>query len=56
MDDMSVEIQALQAAPFCAGLSPEDIAGIVKVGQPVTFEPGRPWWSRATPETACTSS
>jgi CRP/FNR family transcriptional regulator, cyclic AMP receptor protein len=41
MDDMSVEIKALQAAPFCAGLSPEDIAGIVKVGQPVTFEPGQ---------------
>ena len=34
MDDMSVEIKALQAAPFFAGLSPEDIAGIVKVGQP----------------------
>ncbi len=41
MDDMSVEIRALQAAPFCAGLSPEDIGGIVKVGQPVTFEPGQ---------------
>ncbi len=41
MDDMSVETKALQAAPFFAGLSPEDIGGIVKVGQPVTFGPGQ---------------
>jgi CRP/FNR family transcriptional regulator, cyclic AMP receptor protein len=41
MDEMSVETKALQAAPFFAGLSAEDIGGIVKIGRPVTFEPGQ---------------
>jgi CRP-like cAMP-binding protein len=41
MGEMTVETKALQGAPFFAGLSPEDIEGIVEVGRPVTFEPGQ---------------
>jgi CRP-like cAMP-binding protein len=41
MDEMTVETKALQDAPFFAGLSPEDIGGILKVGRPVSFETGQ---------------
>jgi CRP-like cAMP-binding protein len=41
MDEMSVETKALQVAPLFAGLSPEDIGGILRVGRPVSFEPGQ---------------
>ncbi len=41
MDETSVETKALQGAPFFAGLSPEDIDGILRVGRPVSFEPGQ---------------
>ncbi|MEO8422456.1 MAG: cyclic nucleotide-binding domain-containing protein [Actinomycetota bacterium] len=41
MDDSSIEAKALQGAPFFAGLSPVDIGGILKVGRPVSFEPGQ---------------
>lgn len=41
MDETSVETKALQEAPFFAGLSPEDIDGILQVGRPVSFEPGQ---------------
>lgn len=41
MDDVTVEAKALQGAPFFAGLSPEDIDGILHVGRPVSFEPGQ---------------
>jgi CRP-like cAMP-binding protein len=41
MDETTVETKALQGAPFFAGLSPEDIGGILQVGRPVSFEPGQ---------------
>jgi CRP/FNR family cyclic AMP-dependent transcriptional regulator len=41
MDETTVETKALQAAPFFAGLSSEDIGGILQVGRPVSFEPGQ---------------
>ena len=41
MDEMSIEAKALQGAPFFAGLSPQDIEGILQVGRPVSFEPGQ---------------
>jgi CRP-like cAMP-binding protein len=37
-----IETTALQNTPFFAGLSPEDLEGIVKVGQQVSFEAGQP--------------
>src|SRR5882672_1194298 len=42
MDEMSVERKALQGAAFFAGLTPEDIDGILHVGGSVSFEPGQP--------------
>jgi CRP-like cAMP-binding protein len=41
MSEMTVEAKALQGARFFAGLSPEDIDGILQVGRPVSFEPGQ---------------
>lgn len=41
MGEMTVETKALQGAPFFAGLSSEDIGGILRVGRPVSFEPGQ---------------
>jgi CRP/FNR family transcriptional regulator, cyclic AMP receptor protein len=41
MSGSTVEAQALQSAPFFAGLSPDDLAGILRVGRPVSFEPGQ---------------
>jgi CRP/FNR family transcriptional regulator, cyclic AMP receptor protein len=41
MGELTVETKALQGAPFFAGLSAEDIGGILQVGRPVTFEPGQ---------------
>ena len=41
MGERTVETKALQGAPFFAGLSPEDIGGILQVGRPVSFEPGQ---------------
>jgi monovalent cation:H+ antiporter-2, CPA2 family len=41
MSDSTVEAQALQSAPFFAGLSSEDLQGILRVAQPVSFEPGQ---------------
>jgi CRP-like cAMP-binding protein len=40
MGEMTVETKALRSAPFFAGLSPTDIGGILRVGRPVSFEPG----------------
>jgi CRP-like cAMP-binding protein len=37
-----LETTALQGAPFFAGLSAEDLEGIVQIGAPVTFDAGRP--------------
>lgn len=42
MSDSTVEIEALKNAPFFAGLSPEDLDGILRVGRPASFEPGQP--------------
>ena len=42
MTDSTVEIEALRNAPFFAGLSPADLDGILRVGRPVSFEPGQP--------------
>ncbi|MGZ5298699.1 MAG: Crp/Fnr family transcriptional regulator [Actinomycetota bacterium] len=39
MGELTVEAKALRGAPFFAGLSPEDIGGILQVGRPVSFEP-----------------
>ncbi len=41
MDEKTVGTKALQGATFFAGLSPEDIGGILHVGRPVSFEPGQ---------------
>ena len=41
MGEMTVEAKALQGAAFFAGLSQEDIGGILQVGRPVSFEPGQ---------------
>jgi CRP-like cAMP-binding protein len=41
MSDSTVEAQALRSAPFFAGLSSEDLHGILRVGRPVSFEPGQ---------------
>jgi CRP-like cAMP-binding protein len=41
MGEMSIETKALQSAPFFAGLSSDDIRGILQVGRPVSFEPGQ---------------
>jgi CRP/FNR family cyclic AMP-dependent transcriptional regulator len=41
MGEMTIETKALQGAPFFAGLSPEDIGGILQVGRPASFEPGQ---------------
>jgi CRP-like cAMP-binding protein len=41
MSGSTVEAQALRKAPFFAGLSAEDLDGILRVGRPVSFEPGQ---------------
>jgi CRP-like cAMP-binding protein len=41
MGEMTIETKALQGAPFFAGLSAEDIGGILQVGRPASFEPGQ---------------
>jgi CRP-like cAMP-binding protein len=41
MSEPSVETEALRAAPFFAGLGPDDIDGILRVGRSVSFEPGQ---------------
>ena len=38
--DTPVETQALQQTPFFAELSPDDLEGVVRVGQPVSFGAG----------------
>lgn len=49
MVEMTVGAKALQGAPFFAGLSAEDIAGVLEVGRPVTFEPGHAMVERGDP-------
>ena len=40
MDDTTtVEIQALHSIPFFAGLSDEDLQGVISIGKPVSFGP-----------------
>ena len=41
MSESAVEIEALRNAPFFAGLSSADLDGILRVGRPVSFEPGQ---------------
>jgi len=40
MDGSEIEAQALASMPFFSKLSPEDLEGIIGVGQEVAFEPG----------------
>ena len=40
MSGSAIETQALAGMPFFSKLSPEDLEGIVSVGQEVSFEPG----------------
>jgi CRP-like cAMP-binding protein len=40
MSGSTIETQALQNTPFFSGLPPEDIDGIIQVGQPVSFAAG----------------
>jgi len=40
MSESAIETQALSSMPFFSKLSPEDLEGIVEVGQEVSFEPG----------------
>ena len=40
MDGSEIEVQALASMPFFSKLSPEDLEGIIGVGQEVAFEPG----------------
>jgi CRP-like cAMP-binding protein len=40
MDDSTVAIAALQSIPFFAGLEREELEGILRVGQPASFESG----------------
>jgi CRP-like cAMP-binding protein len=41
MSEAAVETKALESTPFFAGLPPEDLNGILRVGHAVSFEPGR---------------
>ncbi len=40
MSEPTAQMKALQSAPFFADLPPEDLDGILKVGQPVSFISG----------------
>lgn len=40
MSEPTTQMQALQSAPFFAELQPEDLEGILRVGQPVSFASG----------------
>jgi CPA2 family monovalent cation:H+ antiporter-2 len=40
MSERTTQIQALQSTPFFAELQPEDLEGILRVGQPVSFTSG----------------
>jgi CRP-like cAMP-binding protein len=40
MTGSTIETQALRNTPFFSGLPPEDIEGIIEVGQPVSFSAG----------------
>jgi len=40
MSEPTTQMQALQSAPFFAELQPEDLEGILRVGQPVSFVSG----------------
>jgi CRP-like cAMP-binding protein len=37
----AIEMQALRSTPFFSGLSDDDLEGILRVGQPATFEAGQ---------------
>jgi CRP-like cAMP-binding protein len=39
MDAATIEFQALQAIPFFAGLSEQDLQGVIAIGKPVSFGP-----------------
>jgi len=41
MSGSTVGAEALRGAPFFAGLSPDDLEGILRVGRPVSFEAGQ---------------
>jgi CRP-like cAMP-binding protein len=41
MSGSTVEAEALRNAPFFAGLSRDDLDGILRVGRPVSFEAGQ---------------
>ena len=41
MGGSTVGAEALRSAPFFAGLSPDDLEGILRVGRPVSFEAGQ---------------
>jgi len=40
MSELTTQIKALQSTPFFAELPPEDLEGILRVGQPVSFDSG----------------
>src|SRR5207302_5227877 len=40
MDERRIEIGALRATPFFAGLGDEDLENVLRVGERVRFEPG----------------
>jgi CRP-like cAMP-binding protein len=40
MDGSAIETQALRSTPFFSGLPPEDLEGILRVGQAVSFAQG----------------
>lgn len=41
MSESAIELEALKSTPFFARLSPEDLEGILRVGQPASFEAGQ---------------
>jgi CRP/FNR family cyclic AMP-dependent transcriptional regulator len=41
MSESAVETKALESTPFFAGLTTEDLEGVLRIGRPVSFEPHR---------------